>query len=254
MELLFVPSGFPHSALSQSPEQNTVAATPMSVQLHEIIPWGRSLDEYQRMFALTESDLAGRILGCGDGPASFNAELTQLGHRVISCDPIYTFSPAQILERFEASIDPVMSQVRAHPQNYVWTYHRSPEELLNTRKRVIRTFLSDYETGLARRRYVVAELPTLPFTTQSFDLAVSSHLLFLYSRLLSKEFHFQSILELCRVAKEVRLFPITTLECEISPHLIPLMTQLQHHGLKVELIKVDYQLQRNGNQMLRVSN
>lgn len=226
----------------------------MSVQLHEIIPWGRSLDEYQRMFALTESNLSGRILGCGDGPASFNAELTQRGRSVVSCDPIYTFTPGQILERFEASIEPVMSQVRAHPQNYVWTYHRSPDDLLNTRKRVIHTFLSDFENGLKQGRYVVAELPILPFATQSFDLAISSHLLFLYSRLLSLEFHFQSILELCRVAKEARFFPITTLECEISPHLEPLITQLPRHGLKVELVEVDYQLQHNGNQMLRVFN
>jgi hypothetical protein len=51
-----------------------------------------------------------------------------------------------------------------------------------------------------------------------------------------------------------RIFPITTLECEISPHFAPLMDELPRHGLKVELIKVDYQLQRNGNQMLRVSN
>lgn len=226
----------------------------MSVQLQEIIPWGRSLDEYQRMFGLTKSDLSGRILGCGDGPASFNAELTRLGHSVVSCDPIYTFTAAQILERFEASIQPVMSQVSAHPQNYVWTYHRSPGDLLNTRKRVISAFLSDYENGLKQERYVVAELPTLPFAAQSFDLAVCSHLLFLYSRLLSMEFHLQSILELCRVAKEARFFPITTLECEISPHLAPLMAQLLRHGLKVELVKMDYQLQRNGDQMLRVSN
>jgi hypothetical protein len=226
----------------------------VTVHLHEIIPWGRSLDEYQHMFALTDADLSGKILGCGDGPASFNAELTQLGHTVVSCDPIYALSAAQILGRFEAGIDPIMSQVRAHPQNYVWTYHRSPDDLLNTRKQVIRTFLSDYETGLKQGRYVIAELPTLPFATQSFDLAVSSHLLFLYSRLLSQEFHLQSILELCRVAKEIRLFPITTLECEISPHLAPLMDELPHRGLKVELTKVDYQLQRNGNQMLRVYN
>jgi len=28
------------------------------------------------MFALSEGGLAGRVLGCGDGPASFNAGLT----------------------------------------------------------------------------------------------------------------------------------------------------------------------------------
>jgi hypothetical protein len=34
------------------------------------------------MFALTGDDLAGAVLGCGDGPASFDAEATALGHRV----------------------------------------------------------------------------------------------------------------------------------------------------------------------------
>jgi hypothetical protein len=42
--------------------------------LTEIVPWGRSFDEYRAMFALSEGDLGGRILGCGDGPASFNAK------------------------------------------------------------------------------------------------------------------------------------------------------------------------------------
>ena len=48
----------------------------MSVKLSEVIPWGRSFEEYRLMFALSEADLAGVILGCGDGPASFNTEAT----------------------------------------------------------------------------------------------------------------------------------------------------------------------------------
>jgi hypothetical protein len=41
------------------------------MRLNEIIPWGRAFEEYARMFALTDVDLAGDILGCGDGrPAS----------------------------------------------------------------------------------------------------------------------------------------------------------------------------------------
>jgi hypothetical protein len=77
-----------------------------------IIPfWGRSFEEYRRMFALTDGDLAGHILGCGDGPASFNAEATALGHRVVSCDPIYAFSASEIQTRVEACYDTVISQV-----------------------------------------------------------------------------------------------------------------------------------------------
>jgi hypothetical protein len=49
--------------------------------------WSRSFEEYRLIFGLTESDLAGLIPGCADGPAGFNAEATALGHRVIACDP-----------------------------------------------------------------------------------------------------------------------------------------------------------------------
>ena len=34
--------------------------------------------------------------GCADGPASFNAELSGRGGRVVSCDPLYRFDAAQI--------------------------------------------------------------------------------------------------------------------------------------------------------------
>jgi hypothetical protein len=47
--------------------------------LSDVVPWGRSFDEYQRMFVLSEDDLATTILGCADGPASFNAEATRRG-------------------------------------------------------------------------------------------------------------------------------------------------------------------------------
>jgi hypothetical protein len=56
--------------------------------LDAVVPWGRSFDEYRRMFAMSEADVHSRILGCADGPASFNAEATRRGLRVISCDPL----------------------------------------------------------------------------------------------------------------------------------------------------------------------
>ena len=74
----------------------------MSVELDEIIPWGRSREEYELMFNLNHHDLQKRILGCGDGPASFNAEMTDAGFNVVSFDPIYAFSGADIHKRFDA--------------------------------------------------------------------------------------------------------------------------------------------------------
>jgi len=38
------------------------------MKLDEVIPRGRSFEEYTRMLALTRDDLVGTVLGCGDGP------------------------------------------------------------------------------------------------------------------------------------------------------------------------------------------
>lgn len=225
----------------------------MSVRLDQIVPWGRSFDEYRLMFDLSDRDLAGTILGCGDGPASFNAELTARGGRVISCDPIYVFDESQVRDRFEQAAGPIMTQVRARPENYVWTYHRGPDDLLHNRRDVLETFLSDFPKGRREGRYVAAALPRLPFADGAFDLAVCSHLLFLYSELLSVEFHVISVFELLRVAREVRIFPLTALDCELSPHVDRVVEQVRKVGRGVRIVPVEYQLQRNGNQMLRIA-
>ncbi len=208
--------------------------------------------EYELMFSLMETDRRRKILGCGDGPASFNAEMTKRGASVVSCDPIYAFSAAQIQAQFDASIEPIMSQVRAHPHDYVWSYHRDPEDLTRNRSEALREFASDYPVGLAAGRYVVGELPKLPFADNEFDLALCSHLLFLYSNVISLDFHLQSVLELCRVAKEARIFPLTNLSCEFSPYVAPIQEQLRRLGLQIEILKVNYQLQRNGDEMMRI--
>src|SRR3954453_20269087 len=127
----------------------------MSVQLNQVIPWGRSFREYELMFGLSVRDLEGRIFGCADGPASFNAELTQRGGAGVSCDPVYAFSGADIEQRFEASVDQVIMQVEQKLENYVWHYHRSPDELKQYRRRVLKTFLGDYTAGREAGRYLV---------------------------------------------------------------------------------------------------
>jgi hypothetical protein len=211
------------------------------------------MEEYSLMFRLSQSDLRRRILGCGDGPASFNAEMANQGVAVVSCDPIYLLKSDEIQDRFEASIAPVMAQVYAHPGNYVWAYHRNPDELLRRRRQVMRTFAGDFRAGAAEGRYVAAALPDLPFPDKAFDLAICSHFLFLYSNALDFEFHRESVLELCRVAEEVRIFPLTALDCEPSAHVPRLAEALRCTQQKVEVEAVDYQFQRNGNAMMRIS-
>lgn len=69
----------------------------MVLKLDKVVPFGRSFDEYIKMFNLSTHDLQKRILGVGDGPASFNAEGTQLGYDITSIDPIYQFNRQHIL-------------------------------------------------------------------------------------------------------------------------------------------------------------
>jgi hypothetical protein len=71
----------------------------MPYTLHSIVPWGRSYQEYVDMFGLKESDLDADILGCGDGPASFNCTMNRKGKKVISADPVYQFSADKIGKR-----------------------------------------------------------------------------------------------------------------------------------------------------------
>jgi hypothetical protein len=72
------------------------------------------------MFLLAEADIAGRILGCGDGPADFNAEATRRGAKVVSCDPLYAFSNADIEARIAATYEQVIDQTRQNQKEFVW--------------------------------------------------------------------------------------------------------------------------------------
>lgn len=224
----------------------------MAIHLDQIVPWGRSRKEYELMFGLTAEDLSEGVLDCGGGPASFTAETSAAGYRAVSADPIYTYSGSQIRARFEATADQMIAQVRATPDDWTWSYHHNPDDLLANRRAALETFLAGYGRGLRERRYVVGELPSLAFDSGSFGMAVCSHLLFLYSDLLSADFHVRSLRELCRVAAEVRVFPLLTLSRKPSPHLHAVRSALEADGWASEVVRVDYELQREGNQMLRV--
>jgi hypothetical protein len=224
----------------------------MSMVLTEIVPWGRSRREYELMFRLEGDDLRGHVLGCGDGPASFNAEVTTEGGSVISVDPIYQFRGDQVARAFDSTTQNVMTQIKATPDDWVWSFHRSPDDLLSTRRRVLERFLADYPGGRRAGRYLPGALPCLPLADQSFSLALCSHLLFLYSDLLDERFHIAAVLELCRVAREVRIFPLLTLDLRMSPHVPGVCTALGARGIACSVERVEYELQKGGNQMLRL--
>ena len=224
----------------------------MGFALEKVVSWGRSYDEYVAMFGVTEVDLKSRILGCGDGPAGFNAELTRRGGHVISIDPIYIFEAAQIGSRISETYETVMAQMRENQSNYVWDAISSIEELGRIRLSAMETFLSDYVAGKNESRYIAGELPSLLFESGSFDIALSAHFLFLYSNHLTAEFHFQALREMLRVAREVRVFPLLTLDGAPSSHLSFVTERLMAQGFDVKIKHVSYEFQRGGNKMLLI--
>ena len=104
------------------------------------------------MFDLRPDDLKGRILGCADGPASFNSELTRRGGRVVSVDPLYELKRRrEIAQRIEETRDEVISQTWREQQRFVWDTIGSVEELARIRMAAMKAFLDDYEVREERR-------------------------------------------------------------------------------------------------------
>src|SRR5262245_26479101 len=129
-----------------------------------IVPWGRSLAEYRLMFGLSDNDLTANILSYGDGPASFNSEMTAVGRRVTSIDPIYACSKAEINQRVEHSYIESISRLKQDDEPYAWDYFRDLNQLGENGLHTMTRFLDDFDAGVAAKRYVPEQLPHLSFS------------------------------------------------------------------------------------------
>lgn len=222
------------------------------MRLLDVVPWGRDLKEYKAMFALDEQDLRSSILGCADGPSSFNVELTRQGGDVVSIDPIYEFTTDAISSRIDETAAIVMEQVSIHQDGFVWNSIRNIDELRKRRLAAMEAFIADFDNGKKSKRYITASLPDLPFKRGAFDLVLCSHLLFLYSEQLDLAFHIDSIKAMCQVGNEVRVFPLLDLKGERSVHVEAVIDALKDAGYTCKIEPVGYEFQKGGNMMLRI--
>ncbi len=223
----------------------------MAFELKNTVPWGRNLDEYKNMFSLTDSDLNKRIISFGDGPASFNYEMTLKGKDVTSVDPVYKFSEDELKQRIEETKDIVIEQTQNNLNNFIWTTIMNVKELERIRLSAMENFLQDFEKGKNEHRYINHELPNLTeFKEKTFDIALSSHFLILYSQL-GLDFHIASIKEMLRVANEIRIFPLLNLDAVKSEVLDGIIEYFQSDCI-ITIDLVDYEFQKGGNQMLKI--
>ena len=220
------------------------------MSLSSVVPWGRSFDEYVKMFSLTQKDLNKSILGCGDGPSSFNSTLTKLGGKVISLDPIYEFNSNQLRSRIDETYQQVISQMRKNQNDYVWNNIKSVDELGTIRMKSMSDFLDDYEQGKIDGRYRTFSLPNEILYNDKFELSLISHFLFLYSEHLSIEFHISSIEQIMKVVEELRIFPLLKLDGKECSFVNKVVNHFNQIGMLVTLQNVDYEFQKGGNQMM----
>lgn len=221
----------------------------MAFKLNSVVPWGRNMAEYKLMFMLDDTDLSKKIAGFGDGPASFNYEMTEMGGDVTSFDLIYQFSKEDIEKRIEEVRITVMEQMRENVDNYVWKNIKSLDELEKVRMSAMRKFLSDYEKGRDESRYVYHMLPDrLPYETDFFDIGLSSHFLLMYTSL-GYDFHISAITEMLRICKEIRIFPIVDLDAN-KTDLIKNVIDHFRRSFEVDVVKTEYEFQKGDNKLL----
>ncbi|CAA0105810.1 Uncharacterised protein [BD1-7 clade bacterium] len=211
------------------------------MQLDQIILFGRDLDQYRRMFNLSDADLQCNIVSVADGPATFNREMAEQGRtNVVSADPIYGKSLTDIKTQFQSTFDDFRRQIIEQGDTWNWDLFDGPKEFADKGEAVFNDFLEDFDQRGHLDCYTHASLPDLPFQRKEFNLALCSHLLFAYTHLLSLDFHIRSLRELLRVAEEVRVFPLNDLSFERSEFVDPVVDTLRKEGYKVELEQSDY--------------
>lgn len=204
------------------------------------------------MFALSTEELKKSIASFGDGPASFNVEMTNLKNNVTSFDPIYQFTKEQLINRIDQTKDIVMRQMEENKDNFCWTNIKDLDELEKIRMNAMNNFIDDFEVGKSKKRYVPHELPNkTEFPDKHFDIGLSSHFLLLYSQL-GLDFHIKAIDEMLRICKEIRIFPILDLDAKESN----LLDSIIEHYINNHIISIKetrYEFQKGGNRMLVIN-
>jgi len=225
------------------------------LDIDRIAFFGRTYPEYIDMFGLNEQLLRQeRILDCPAGASSFTAEAYLKGIDVTACDIMYNHHADTLFEKGKEDIRHVFEKFDEVSHLYTWGYYKDKNDVISRRERALELFIHDFRKGLAAKRYVLAELPGLPFPDKAFSLVLSSHFLFLYSDRLAPDFHVKCLKELVRVsAGTVLVYPLSGLDAKPYEHMNDVITPLENIGINVEIIMTFFEFQAGSNRMMRLS-
>jgi hypothetical protein len=219
----------------------------------------RHVTEYRAFLGLTDADLAARrVLDCSAGASGFAAAVNAAGGSVTAVDPAYG-DLTTLRADVAASPAGADALIDTHSDAFTWDWYGSPAARQALRDEAREAFLADLATSPGT--YVPGALPDLPLPDDAFHLAVTSHLLFTWADVvvdtpggrvaLDEAWHHAALLELLRVAAEVRVFPLVRQgDGADVPFLPRLLDTLRAEGHSAELRRVAYEFQRGADQML----
>jgi hypothetical protein len=212
----------------------------------------RPLADYRNMFLLTDEELtAGPILDCPGGASPFGAQVRARGGTVVSVDPAYGQSRAELASGIATDLDRLDRWLTAFPDQPDWSYLGSRGALLRMFDLAADFFLADYDLDVKREHYVTAALPSLPFPDKHFHLTLSSHLLFTYPDFFSFDEHVAAALELVRVTTgEVRMYPLVDSASMRYDRLDDFRAAMLEHGVRTEIRKAACAYNVGGDEML----
>lgn len=222
----------------------------MSLQLDDFLITGRTFEEYVAFFDLdAETMKKMRVLDCPSGASSFIAEAKHREIAAQGCDILYCYDRDALRTQGEKSIEKIYADTSWMADNNFAFYH-SIERHKEHRVGALKAFCTDYNT----KDYWFAELPKLPYADNTFDLVLSSHLLFVYDDRLDLAFHEASITEMLRIGKEVRIFPLVDYKnshADELDNLSPFAYQIAEK-FGGEIVKVGFEFQKSAGYMLKI--
>lgn len=198
-----------------------------------------------------------KIIDVPAGPASFCSEAKALGHRVVAVDPRYSETAHDLLEIGLEDIDYINEKIRATSRQRVWDFYKDPDDLKRKQKSYLKAFIDDFSSEhISENPYVFASLPNLPFENNTFDYALSGHFLFSFHSQIGYSLTLDSIKELTRIAKEVRIFPLKSNEQSREsefPEMRRLLDDLSLQKINYRIEDSAFEFQKGANQVMTLT-
>lgn len=167
---------------------------------------------------------------------------------------MYRFDKEEIKKQGLLTIEKIYADT-SWMEGYNLGFYKNISNHRRHRESALRKFYEDFNPHY----YHYNLLPTLDYEENSFDLLLSSHLLFVYDDRFDYAFHKASILEMLRVAKEVRIFSLVDYknsrvakENNFSPFVYRIIKELTEY--RCEIIKVDFEFQPKAGYKLQIKN